>query len=103
VEIRKVNQEINSTLQHIAQIPGGVWAASMCVKDMESEFLHHGPNSQLQHLLEHLIGDLYEIKRVVGIIESHLNDMAAALGWTVDYDEDRDAYVVTGPCSEDWE
>ena len=97
-----VKGEINAVLQHIAQIPGGVWAAAMCTRDLESEYTR-GPTSHLQHLTERLIADLYEIKRIVGIAESHLNNLVNTLGWAVDYDEERDVYEVRGPCSEDWE
>jgi hypothetical protein len=101
----KVRQEFRSILQHLSQVPGGVWAAALNAKDVEAEFERHGVTDRMQHELERLIGLLNDTKKTMGIIESHLSGLADAVGWKVDYDEDRDAYVVTGACTnpEDWE
>ena len=99
----KVFHEINATIQHLGQLPGGVWATAMGVKDLERAYKDSGPTSQTQHELGRLISQLFQIKEIIAIAESHLSKMADEIGWAVDYDEDRNDYVVTGPCAEDWE
>ena len=98
---------IEQALTRLELIPSYLFYIHSQTKDIQNDLRElencgYEPDQRLRKEVHDWINKVYDLKKIILDLEEVQSELVEKCGWSVDYDEILDIYIVSGPCFDDY-
>jgi len=98
---------IEQALNRLELLPSYLFYIHGQTKEIQNELRElencgYEPDQRLREEVHDWVNKVYNLKKIVLDLERLQSELVEKCGWSVDYDETLDIYIVSGPCFDDY-